>query len=86
MKFGGAKSGTGKGHGSKGVTDSSQLKMIQFFCPEARGTPLGAARTDDIKVFWNLVCLFMTSELIRPILKRIINRNMSKFLVVILFV
>ena len=52
-KFRGAKSGTGKGPGSKGRTDSSQLMMMQFFCPEARGTPLGVARTNDANAIEN---------------------------------
>ena len=43
-KLRGAKSVTGKGHGSKGVTDSSQLKMGQFFLSRGKGNSPGSGQ------------------------------------------
>ena len=43
-KFGGAKSGTGKGPGRKGKTDSSQLKLKQFFGVTSKGNSPGSSQ------------------------------------------
>ena len=32
-----------------GGTDSSQLEIYSYFCPEARGTPLGFPGTNDTR-------------------------------------